>query len=360
MITFPIIIPFMSLSVLNIYKTYENKPLLCGISFSVSEGETICLLGPSGSGKSTLLRIIAGLESAEQGQVVWDGQDLGNVPVHQRQFGFMFQDYALFPHRSVLENVSFGLRMQNLPHEEIQSRALAALVQVNLSGFEKRRVTDLSGGEQQRVALARALAPRPRLLMLDEPLGALDRALRTHLTEELRQLLHSSGVPAVYVTHDQEEAFALADRLILLHEGKVIQAGEPAEVYDHPASPWVARFLGQSNLVQGVVVSLEPLAVQTSLGTFYPAKSQAGLVVGQQILLLMRPSRARVAASDSKNVLTGQVQDAVFRGEGYRIELLAAQGQRFQFYLDQAQPIGQPVSLALEPNALFVFDSEQD
>ncbi len=192
------------LTVENIYKTYEDQPLLKGVSFTVGAHESVCLLGASGSGKSTLLRIIAGLESAESGRILWQSQDLKPVPVHRRQFGLMFQDYALFPHRTVAENVAFGLRMQNLPRPEITNRVAEALDQVNLGSFSGRRVTDLSGGEQQRVALARALAPRPRLLMLDEPLGALDRALREQVMEGLRRLLHATGIPAVYVTHDQD------------------------------------------------------------------------------------------------------------------------------------------------------------
>ena len=172
----------------NLYKTYENQPLLKGISFSLAAGETICLLGASGSGKSTILRIIAGLEQADSGDVRWDGQSLTKIAVHQRNFGLMFQDYALFPHLNVFDNVAFGLQMKKWPKAEIAPRVDEALGQVNMAGFARRRVTELSGGEQQRVALARALAPRPRLLMLDEPLGALDRALRESLLDELRSI----------------------------------------------------------------------------------------------------------------------------------------------------------------------------
>ncbi len=208
------------LEVIDIHKSYEDAPLLRGISFTVAAGETVCLLGASGSGKSTLLRIIAGLEAAEEGRICWDGKDLASVPAHRRGFGLVFQDYALFPHLNVVENVAFGLQMLNLPPGQIKARVTEVLDKVNLSEFQDRRVTDLSGGEQQRVALARALAPNPHLLMFDEPLGALDRSLRERLMEELRSILHTTGVPAVYVTHDQEEAFTLADRILLLHAGR--------------------------------------------------------------------------------------------------------------------------------------------
>ena len=205
------------LTVQNIHKHYEGQLLLRGVSFELGKDETICLLGPSGSGKSTLLRIIAGLEHAESGQVLWKGQDLAQVPPHQRHFGLMFQDYALFPHRTVAENIAFGLRMQNRSQEEIKQRVQEALNTITMSAFADRKVTELSGGEQQRVALARALAPQPRMLMLDEPLGALDRTLREQLSLELRRILRETQMPAIYVTHDQEEAFAIADRLLLLH-----------------------------------------------------------------------------------------------------------------------------------------------
>ena len=232
------------LSLKNIHKSYEGKPLLRGISLDLAEGETICLRGSSGSGKSTLLRIISGLEEAESGDVLWDGESIASLPSHERNFGLIFQDYALFPHLNVFDNVAFGLKMQKIGKEEIHQRVDEALKQVDLQEFAKRSVTDLSGGEQQRIALARALAPRPRLLMFDEPLGALDRRLREYLLVEIKEILEESGVPAIYVTHDQEEAFTLSDRVMLLHEGLIVQQGTPDELFSHPASAWVAEFLG--------------------------------------------------------------------------------------------------------------------
>lgn len=339
------------LEVREITKTYETRPLLKGVSFNVEQGETVCLLGPSGSGKSTLLRIISGLEPLESGQVCWDGSDLSGTPVHLRRFGLMFQEYALFPHRNVAENVSFGLRMQRLPRAEIDQRVAEALEQVNLARFAARRVTDLSGGEQQRVALARALAPRPRLLMLDEPLGALDRALREQLLRELRLLLHQTGIPAIYVTHDQEEAFSLADRMILLHEGRVEQDGPPAEVVARPASAWAARFLGLGNLVAGQISRVDPLQVDTPLGSF-PA-SLAGdrrLQVGRPVSLLIRPDGARPRPPGS--LIRGRVVDALFQGEAYRVELECAGGIQLHFTLPQAPAVGTELSLYLPPDAL--------
>lgn len=338
-----------------IHKEYEGKPLLRGVSLTASEGETVCLLGSSGSGKSTLLRIIAGLETPDSGSIRWDGQDLTDVPPHRRGFGLMFQDYALFPHRSVVQNVAFGLRMQRLPASEVDQRVQAALEQVNMVGFETRRVTELSGGEQQRVALARTLAPRPRLIMLDEPLAALDRALREQLLEELRGILHQTRIPAVYVTHDQQEAFALADRIILLHDGVIAQSGEPDDVYARPASDWVANFLGLSNLLTGKVVRTSPLEVDTALGVFRPLDTPS-VVPGDPLTLLLRPGAARPVRPEDPpfNRFTVHVEDVIFRGENFTLRLRAANGQELRF--TTSNPLtqqGEEVTLWMDPQGVY-------
>ena len=333
------------LELINIHKSYEGSTLLNGISFSVAAGETLCLLGASGSGKSTLLRIIAGLEIPEQGQVCWEGQDLASVQVHQRGFGLVFQDYALFPHLNVTENVAFGLKMLNLPPDEINLRVASSLQDVNLAGFGNRRVTDLSGGEQQRVALARALAPRPRLLMFDEPLGALDRNLREKLMQELRAILHTTGIPAVYVTHDQEEAYTLADRILLLHEGEIVRKGTPAEVWKEPGSAWAAQFLDVGNVIEGVVRSeVGKLKVETTAGLFeldcrFPHKN------GEKINLLVRPQEARMAADGN---IYGQVTDVIFHQDRFKVTL----GNYLYFYLPEAPNVGENIRLVIPPSAI--------
>jgi len=354
------------LEVLDIFKTYEGKPLLKGVSFRIEAGETVCLLGPSGSGKSTLLRIIAGLETAEQGQVRWNGRDLGGVPVHLRGFGLMFQDYALFPHLNAAQNVAFGLRMQNLPGAEIERRVREAMEQVGLAGFMRRRVTDLSGGEQQRVALARALAPRPRLLMLDEPLGALDRRLREQLLDDLHHLLRSARIPAVYVTHDQEEAFTLAHRLVILRGGRIAQQGSPVEVYASPASAWVARFLGLNNQMAGRVVSLAPLMVHTAAGVLR-AQAARGFTprLDQAVTLLARPEGVRFLGADQAGtgeagaLLDATVEDAPFRGGGFRLELRVAQ-HLFSFPAERPLAADTPLRLALPLESLVAYPEDRD
>ena len=306
------------LAVKDIFKTYEGEPLLKGVSLQVNSGETVCLLGPSGSGKTTLLRIIAGLEQADRGDVLWDGEVLTQTPVHQRHFGLMFQDYALFPHLDVENNIAFGLKMTGVDSASIKLKVVELLRQMNLSGFNHRQVAELSGGEQQRVALARALAPQPRLLMLDEPLGALDRSLREQLMGELRSLLHETGLPAIYVTHDQQEAFTIADRIILLNQGQIVQEGTPAEVYTFPINPWVAHFLGLVNLIQGSVMSLDPFQIKTGAGLFSPLLQPTGLTIGMHVTMVIRSDAVQIVTSEQpENSLQIRIDDVIFHGDRF-------------------------------------------
>lgn len=274
-----------------------SVPVLSGIDLDVATGEILCLLGPSGCGKSTLLRIIAGLEKPDHGLIRYDEQNLAGVPVHDRQFGLMFQDYALFPHRTAGQNVAFGLRMAGWADSQIRQRVAEMLELVNLHGYDDRSIFELSGGEQQRVALARSLAPNPRLLMLDEPLGSLDRALREELMNELRAILKKMNVTALYVTHDQEEAYAVADRLALMFNGRLVQTGSPQDVYHHPNSGAVARFLGFTNLFTSTVDSTArvvdgPLGVWPLLQPVKPGRYE----------LLIPPDSARFDCPTEQNV----------------------------------------------------------
>ena len=349
------------LTIKKIEKSYEGKPLLNGVSFEVREHETVCLLGPSGSGKSTLLRIIAGLEESESGDVLWKETSLKDTPAHLRRFGLMFQDYALFPHRNVAENIAFGLRMQNLPDKEIKTRVQQALDTIDMAQFGGRKVTELSGGEQQRVALARALAPNPRLLMLDEPLGALDRTLREQLSTELRRILHDTRIPAIYVTHDQEEAYAIADRLLLLHEGIIVQSGRPHEFYHHPRNVWVAKFFGMGNLIKGKVISHSPLAVETSLGLIEASCDRDRYSppnIGEKTTLLFRPTQAHQSSGANKNLITGRVLDQVFQGENYRITLQINNSvPEFNVILPQPAEVGTELQVYYQPDVVLCLES---
>jgi thiamine transport system ATP-binding protein len=251
----------MALDVDSITVRYGRTTAVSDVSLSVADGEVVALLGPSGCGKSTLLRTIAGLEKPSSGSVRWDSADLAGVPVHRREFGLVFQDGQLFPHRSVAGNVAFGLRMHRVDREEREKRVLSLLELVGLEGYADRRVTQLSGGEQQRVALARALAPSPRLLLLDEPLSALDRALREQLAVDLARLLREAATTALVVTHDHDEAFTLADRVAIMSRGRIVQVGPPAEVWSSPVDVETAKFLGCNKFVPGSFVGLEAARV---------------------------------------------------------------------------------------------------
>ncbi len=346
------------LELIDIHKEYEGKSLLDGVNFAVGSGEILCLLGSSGSGKSTILRIIAGIENPDSGSVYWNGVEIKNQPAYRRNFGLMFQDYALFPHLNVAENIAFGLRMRRLPRVEINHKVARALERVNLEGFAERRVTDLSGGEQQRIALARALAPDPQLLMLDEPLAALDRSLRVELQSELRAVLHSAGIPVIYVTHDQEEALLISDRLALLHDGRIVQCDLTERVFREPVNRWAAQFLGMTNFLEGVVRSLDPLLVDTACGSFMPAPPRVGYqpAPGQQVALLVKPLGLTLAAADKAgNVLSGVVAESQFLGDHYRIKLQVCGETPFEFSGDQGIPTGERVSLKLKAQDLILL-----
>ncbi|MFF1923962.1 ABC transporter ATP-binding protein [Streptomyces sp. NPDC058221] len=291
---------------------FGDRTALDAVDLEVAEHEIVCVLGPSGSGKSTLLRVVAGLQHPDGGRVLLDGADQDGVPVHRRGLGLMFQDHQLFPHRDVGANVAFGLRMHGVSRSE-QDRKVAELLDlVGLPGAERRAIAALSGGEQQRVALARALAPRPKLLMLDEPLGQLDRSLRERLVVELRTLFARLGTTVLAVTHDQGEAFALADRVVVMRDGRIAQVGTPLEVWQRPASAFVARFLGFDNVVEATVTGE---AADTDWGKVpVPAGSPQGACD-----LLVRP--AGVLIGDPEGGLRCTVAARTFRGNHVAVKL---------------------------------------
>jgi thiamine transport system ATP-binding protein len=275
------------LRVENVSVRFDGKAALDDTSLEVASRETMTVLGPSGSGKTTLLRVVAGLQLPDRGRVVVDGQDLAGIPPHRRSIGLVFQDHALFPHRDVAENVGFGLRMRGDPPGAIATRTAELLELVGLSGFDHRSVGTLSGGEQQRVALARALAPEPQLLLLDEPLGSLDRRLRDRLMDDLARLFDELALTAVYVTHDQTEAFTLGDRVAVIRAGQVVQVATPDALWARPLDEDVARFLGLANVRDGELVRPEAVTVRRA-GSNGDGVVESAVRTGPLVLLRVR------------------------------------------------------------------------
>jgi thiamine transport system ATP-binding protein len=332
------------LAVTELTVRYGALAAVSDVDLSVADGEVLALLGPSGCGKSTLLRAVAGLEPPAGGVVRWDDTDLADVPVHHRGFGLVFQDGQLFPQRDVAGNVAFGLRMRHVPAAQRRTRVAELLELVGLAGYERRRVTELSGGEQQRVALARALAPRPRLLLLDEPLSALDRALREQLAMDLAGVLRVAGATALVVTHDHDEAFTLADRVAVMRAGRIVQTGPPESVWRTPADEDTARFLG--------------------CGLFLPASVHDGVVTCElgsvplpwapdgSVTLGLRPTALRL----SENGVSGKLIRSVHRRDHVRLQVrLDDSDQLVDAVAGIAETPGDRVHLTLDPDGLAVM-----
>lgn len=340
----------------HIEKEYDGLPLLNGLSFSVGKNETVCILGPSGVGKSTLLRIIAGLEQPAAGEVLWKNRNISDLPPYKREFGLMFQDYALFPHLDVFENIAFGLRMQHISHIETEKRVIEALEMVDLRHLARRSVADLSGGEKQRIAFARALAPKPKLLMLDEPMGSLDRALCAQLTRELHILLAEMDIPVIYVTHDQEEAFSIADRLLILNEGRIVQSGSPQNVYSHPSDLWVASFFGLNNRLQGKIISADPVVVKTDIGEITVSCISEKFLHGEQVDLVILPTAARMAEEQQpNNYFKGKIADSLFKGNSFTTQVEMGSDVELTFEIPEKLSKGDLVGFAINSDAILCF-----
>lgn len=328
------------------------------VSLTVEEDDLVCLLGPSGCGKTTLLRVIAGLEEPDGGEVRFDGNVLNDMRPQQRGFGLMFQDLALFPHMDVFGNIAFGLRMQGLSRPTTVERVDTLLELVDMSGYSRRKVHELSGGERQRVALARALAPEPRLLMLDEPLGALDRVLRDSLQGQVRRILKEVGVSAIYVTHDRDEAFAMADRLAFMNRGRIVQIGTPEEVFAAPRDEFVARSLGFDNILRGLIRSRAYyVEVECGIGTVYGRPSIAATEIGGEVLLLIEDGGIELrigpeSGEPNKNELVATVAERSFRSGEYVVKLRIGEG--LLSYRSAHAPVaeGQEVRVAIDPDAI--------
>jgi ABC-type Fe3+/spermidine/putrescine transport system ATPase subunit len=351
------------LSVSGLYKVFDGVPAVNGVSFSADPGEILCLLGPSGCGKTTLLRMLAGLEEPDAGAISFEERSIINLAPQQRGFGLMFQDLALFPHMDVFGNVAFGLRMQKLPAARVQARVQELLELVEMGEYTRRKVHELSGGERQRVALARSLAPAPRLLMLDEPLGSLDRALRESLQRQIRGILKEVGVTSIYVTHDRDEAFTMADRLIFMNRGSIVQMGTPEEVVANPADGFVARTLGFKNVFRGVVLDDgEILKIECSVGVLTVAKPP-GLETskGSDLMILVNENGISMSAlpldeAAPGDSLQGVITERVFRGDRYELRVQVGKGELYCHASADAVPnsvrFNDGVTLNIDPKSI--------
>ena len=308
-----------TVTVENLVKSYGDFRAVDDVSLDIGPGEFMALLGPSGSGKTTLLMMIAGFDQPSSGAVRIDGDDVSYMPPHRRNIGMVFQKYALFPHMSILDNVAFPLRMRGVATAQRRRQATDALAMVSLQGMETRLPTQLSGGQQQRVALARAIVYRPPVLLMDEPLGALDKKLRERMQLEIKRLQESLGATVIYVTHDQEEALTMADRIAVMNHGKLEQVGSPAELYECPANPFVANFIGETNLMDGALLdaSGDEWTLRLADGSVVrgtpSAAARRSAEVGAQVRLAVRPERIGLAPA-TEGGMTGTVTDVIYAG----------------------------------------------
>ncbi len=315
-------------------KRFGAVTALEGVSLDIESGELFFLLGPSGAGKTTLLRCLAGLENPDEGRITFGGEDVTRVEPHLRQTGMVFQNYALWPHLNVADNVGFGLKQLRRPREEISERVQKALAMVRLAGQENARIHQLSGGQQQRVALARALVIQPRCLLLDEPLSNIDARLRQELRGEIRRVCKEAGLTAIYVTHDQKEALSLADRVAVLAAGRVRQVGAPRELYRRPRDRFVADFIGETNFIEGEVVHAEAGAalVRTAVGEFHGALADPAVLpgAGAKVVVSIRPECLRLLEDPAEeNCVTGRIGQVAYFGEVAHYEFEVA-GQRLR------------------------------
>ena len=347
----------------DLVKRFADVAAVDGVNLHMPAGEFFSLLGPSGCGKTTTLRLIAGFERPTDGQILLDGVDMAETPPHKRNVNTVFQNYALFPHLNVYDNVAFGLRYQDVPKQDVRKKVLDALALVRLEGYEKRRPSQLSGGQQQRVALARALILNPAVLLLDEPLGALDAKLRKALQIELKALQEEIGITFIYVTHDQEEALTMSDRIAVMSAGRVVQVGTPHEVYEDPATTYVADFLGVSNLMAGSAEGPDASGrCRVRLGNFEIAAMQGDTDSRGPVKIVIRPERVRLEehGTNGENRVPGMIERVIYVGSIQQVIVRLAPGETLQAWVQNtgvALPYeqGMPVSVNLPADAVRVL-----
>ena len=337
----------------SIGKSFDGEQVLSGIDLDIHDKEFVTLLGPSGCGKTTTLRIIGGFETPDEGDVVFDGKRINDLPPYQRQVNTVFQKYALFPHLNVYDNVAFGLRVKKVKEPEIRERVKEMLAMAGLKGFEHRMPSTLSGGQQQRVAIARALINKPRVLLLDEPLGALDLKLRKDMQNELKRIQRETGITFIYVTHDQEEALSMSDTVVVMAGGKIQQIGTPTDIYNEPINAFVADFIGESNILDGVMIADK----QARFAGHTFECVDGGFAPNEPVDIVVRPEDVDVVASD-KGMLKGTVSAVTFKGDYYEIIVDVA---GFKWMIETSDYVAPEteIGLYIEPDAIHVMKKSE-
>ncbi len=333
----------------NVSKSFDGEVILDHIDLEIKHNEFVTLLGPSGCGKTTTLRIIGGFVDADEGNVYFEGKKINDVPPNERNINTVFQRYALFPHLNVYENIAFGLRLKKVPDAEIREKVKAMLAMVNLKGFEKRAVTALSGGQQQRVAIARALVNEPRALLLDEPLSALDAKLRKDMQKELKEIQKRTGITFIFVTHDQEEALSMSDKVVVMADGRIQQIGTPMEIYNEPINAFVADFIGESNIVTGVM----PRDYVVKFAGHSFACEDKGFAPNEKVDVVVRPEDIDIVPLDQA-MLTGEVTSVTFKGDYYEI---IVDIDNFKWMIESTDHVnaGDTIGISIDPYEIQVM-----
>ena len=341
------------IDLVNISKTFDDTLVLDDLNLAVKENTFVTLLGPSGCGKTTTLRIIGGFETPDKGKVIFDGQDITSLPPNKRQLNTVFQKYALFTHMTIAENIAFGLKIKNKPKAYIDDKIKYALKLVNLDGFENRSVSSLSGGQQQRIAIARAIVNEPRVLLLDEPLGALDLKLRQDMQYELMRLKEELGITFIYVTHDQEEALTMSDKVVVMNQGYIQQMGTPEDIYNEPENAFVADFIGDSNIIDGMM--LEDKLVEI-LGHRFECVD-VGFGTNRPVDVVIRPEDV-ILGKEGEGTLDGVVTSLIFKGVHYEMDVMAG-GYEWLVHSTVCHPVGTKVSISVIPFNIQIMNKPE-